>query len=236
MGDNKLIAGCLIGIILVFLIGAFIIIPAIGNISADVSNSTDENSNNDSSEDAFDNSTPKALAISIARLNEGSNGFEYVTVDSASLSSEGKYWIVNMNDGMDSWVVTVDVKTGMSKENNEKWRSLDELKAIYIADIQAYKANVGLGEPNKVIMDGKELWKVPVHYIHENNPEQVEYIYVDVATGKSRNDYDYDFYNNASKPEDWFTLKEVDDIINKVSGLYGPQETFKNVLRDLYHE
>ncbi len=141
-----------------------------------------------------------------------------------------------MNDGMDSWVVTVDVKTGMSKENNGKWRSLDELKAIYIADIQAYKANGGLGEPSKITMDGKEIWKVPVHYIHENNPEQVEYIYVDVATGKSKNDYDYDFVNNASKPEDWFTLKEVDDIINKVSGLYGPQETFKNVLRDLYPE
>jgi hypothetical protein len=222
-------AGFIIGIILLFLIGVFIIIPSIMG--------TDDNSSINPSENlTFDNSTPKALAISIARLNEGSNGFEYVTVDSASLTSDGKYWIVNMNDGMDSWVVTVDVKTGMSKENNGKWRSLDELKAIYIADIQAYTANVGLGEPSKVNMDGKEIWKVPVHYIHENNPEQVEYIYVDVATGKSRNDYDYDFDNNAPKPEDWFTLKEVDDIINKVSGLYGPQETFKNVLRDLYPE
>jgi hypothetical protein len=229
-------AGFTIGIILLFLIGIFIIIPTIMGTNED-SYSTDDNSSTNPSENlTFDNSTPEALAISIARLNEGTNGFEYVTVDSASLTSDGKYWIVNMNDGMDSWVVTVDVKTGMSKENNGKWRSLDELKAIYIADIQAYKANVGLGDPSKVIMDGKEIWKVPVHYIHENDPEQVEYIYVDVATGKSRNDFDYDFDNNASKPEDWFTLKEVDDIINKVSGLYGPQETFKNVLRDLYPE
>lgn len=225
MGDNKLIALGLIGIVLVFLIGAFIIVPAIMGADNNLYTNSSESS-------AFNNSTPEALAISIARLNEGSNGFEYDTVFSAFSTPGGDYCFVVVNDGL----VIVDTNTLMSKENFGSWRSLDELKAIYIADIQAYKANVGLGEPSKVIMEGKEIWKVPVHYIHENNPEQVEYIYVDVATGKSRNDYDYDFDNNASKPEDWFTLKEVDDIINKVSGLYGPQETFKNVLRDLYPE
>jgi hypothetical protein len=234
MAENKLIAGVLIVIILFFVIGIFIIVPVIGDISTDISNSTTNNSSQEFL--SFDNSTPEATAISIARLNEGSNGFEYVTIVSASLTSDGKYWIVNMNDGMDSWVVTVDVKTGMSKENNGRWRSLDELKAIYIADIQAYTSNRGLGDPIKITMGGKEVWKVPVYYIHENDPEQVAYIYVDVATGKSRNDWDYDFYNNASKPEDWLTLKEVDDIINKLSGMYGPQETFKDALRDLYPE
>lgn len=84
---------------------------------------------------------------------------------------------------------------------------MDELKAIYIADIQSYTRDVDLGEPSKITMGGKEVWKVPVHYFNKSNPE-LAYIYVDVATGKSRNDFDYDFFNNASNPDNWFTLKK----------------------------
>lgn len=109
MGDNKLIAGCLIGIVLFLVIGTLIIVPAIVG--------TDDNSATNSSESSvFDNSTPESMAISIARLNEGSC-FDSVKVVNAFLTSDGKYWIVNMNDGMDySWIVKVDAKTGMSKK------------------------------------------------------------------------------------------------------------------------
>ncbi len=80
MDGNKSIAGLTIGIILLFYWG-FIIIPSIMG-THDNSYSTSDNSSTNSSENlTFDNSTPEALAISIARLNEGSNGFEYVTVD-----------------------------------------------------------------------------------------------------------------------------------------------------------
>ena len=126
----------------------------------------------------------------------------------------------------------------MSKKNDGGWRSLDELKAIYIADIQSYTRNGDLGKPSKITMGGKEVWKVPVHYFHESNPK-LAYVYVDVVTGKSKNDYDYDFFNNASNPDNWFTLKEVDVIIDKKEKAYDdyPDPTpFKDVLRNLYPE
>ena len=139
----------------------------------------------------FNAKTPEEKAIFVARLNEGIIGFEWDTIINASLTFDGKYWIVNMHEaGYDDWTVTVDAETWMSKQNGSTepkntWRSFDELKAGYIAELQS-GANGGQGRPYKVTIDGKEIWKVPAYYYHENDPKQVKYIYVDLATGKSK--------------------------------------------------
>lgn len=245
MGNNKLIAAGLIGIVLVFLIGAFIIVPATGNISADISNSTDNNSNTDSSEDwlVFDNSTPETLAISIARLYCGQGGFAKDIEDTfnASLTSDGKYWIVEdmQTKGFDDGLrVMVDVKTGMSKENNGSWRSLDDLKAQYIAGLQTI-GEESIGKPYKITLDGKEIWKVPVYYPVINASDQytgdmelVGYVYVDIANGKSKKEGDiFDFMINLFQGnlDGWLTLKELDKQIDPMNG-------FRDALRNLYAE
>ncbi|MGB9978659.1 hypothetical protein [Methanobacterium sp.] len=172
----------------------------------------------------FDNSTPEAAAISIARLNEGKNGFDEFSedmVDSTSLTPDGKYWIVKIGDaGYDNWVVKIDAKTLASTKSRGKdpvntWRSFDELKAAYIAEIQSTKSNGGVGRPAKVTMDGKEIWKVPVYYYHEYDPKRIEYVYVDIATGKSKNELYSDAFNKISGTNGWLTLKEVDNILIK---------------------
>lgn len=230
---NLWIAGGLIVFILV--IGIFVIVPAI------VANSTGSNSTTNSSEDwlFFDNSTPEAMAISIARLHEGQAGFNTNVIGNASLSSDGKYWIVQLNNGTP---VTVDAKIWKSKKANERWWSLDELKALYIAEIQINTANGGIGKPSKIIMDGKEIWTIPAYYYHESDPVATEYVYVDLATGKSRNElYDDTFsYYTGDKPV-WLSLKEVDAIIDKIGkewpGLgYPKSKPFKDALRNLYSE
>jgi len=160
---NLLMAGGLTGVIIILLSIGIFIFP-------NSTNATTENSL------TFDNSTPEATAISIARLNEGKNGFDEFSEDmvaNASLTPDGKYWIIKMREaGYDGWVVEVDVKTLASKKSGGKdpintWRSFDELKAIYIAEIQSTKSNGGVGRPTKVIIDGNEIWKVPVYYYHE---------------------------------------------------------------------
>lgn len=198
----------------------------------------------------FDNSTPEATAISIARLNEGKNGFDEFSEDmvaNASLTPDGKYWIVKMREaGYNNWVVKVDAKTLASTKSGGKepintWRSLDELKAIYIAEIQSTKSNCGVGIPTKVTREGKEIWKVPVYYYHEYDLKQTEYVYVDVATGKSKNELYSDVFNEVAETNGWLTLKEVDNIANKIGDLrpmrgdLGPIP-FKDALRDLYSE
>jgi hypothetical protein len=139
--------------------------------------------------------------------------------------------------------VIIDAKTLMSESNvtgDEEWNSLDELKASYIAGIQTDDT---LGKPQKITMDGKEIWKVPVNTIADvSGKDAVKYIYVDLATGKSKNTLDS--FNKAAGTDGWLTLKEVDDVIN--SGNYQsnyltdlkPTEKnpFKDVLRDLYPE
>ena len=187
----------------------------------------------------FDNSTPKSTAISIARLNMGIGGFEADPIKNINLSSDGKYWIVETYNSFykDQVVVmTIDTKTLMSKVENGEWKSLDELKALYIADIQS---NCGPGKPQKITMNGKEIWKVQ-EYDYEGDylDPQVEYVYVDVATGKSKNTWKE--FNEFAFKNDWLTLKEVDDTINRIDqldpslGLEGP--SFKNALRNLYPE
>ena len=108
---NLMIASSLTGI-LVLAITAIIIIPAIKDTSTASSNPIRDNGNNsiDPAEEylTFNNSTPKAAAISIARLNEGAAGFgegNGITTN-ASLTPDKKYWIVNMHeDGYDDWIV-----------------------------------------------------------------------------------------------------------------------------------
>lgn len=243
---NLLIAGGLIGAIVVLsAIGFFIIIPAIVDTSTAISNSiTDKACKLIESigVTTFDNSTPEATAVSIARLNLGEWGFNSATIKSVHLTSRGKYWIVEIynsvyQDGFD--VVTVDAKTWASKIEDKEWKSLDELKAVYIAEIQSDSL---LGKPHKITMEDKEIWKVPVSVYSQENDwlGQDEYVYVDVATGKSKNTWGE--FNEAAGTGGWLTLKQVDDTINKMQkemdALAGvtSEPSFKDALRDLYPE
>lgn len=196
----------------------------------------------------FDNSTPQATAISIARLNLGKWGFDNAAIK--SVHSDGKYWIVEIyTDGYKEGfeAVTVDSETWMSKHNDsaeplvaydpkDTWRSLDELKALYIAEIQTQGE---VHKPTKITMDSKEIWKVPVYCKDSyelGESEKFEYVYVDVATGKSKNTWNK--INKAAGTDDWLTLKQVDDTLNKIqeemTGSVGVP--FKDALRDLYPE
>lgn len=240
---NLLIAGGLISIIIVLLSTGILIFPH----STNANNLTTSTMKNDLT---FDNSTSEAEAISIARLNEGKNGFDEFSDDiavNASLTPEGKYWIVKMCEaGYNSWIVKIDTKTLASTKSGGKdpvntWRSFDELKVVYIAEIQSTKSNGGIGRPIKITMEGKEIWKVPVYYYHEYDPKQTEYVYVDAATGKSKNELYNDVFNEVAGTNGWLTLKEVDDIVNKIGDLkpmHGDLETmpFKDALINLYQE
>lgn len=163
---------------------------------------------------------------------------------------------MNIDEGSSgSSIVTVDAKTLMSKQNRDiyqpanTWRSLDALKAKYIAEIQS-KANEVDGEPSKVTMDGKEIWKVPVynewvldHPGTYRDEEKVGYIYVDVTTGKSKKEGSdwigtfISYINRITGTEGWKTLKEVDDAYYITKG-DGEQSIrpFRDALRDLYPE
>jgi len=240
-------AGGLIVIIIILVIGVFIIIPSITN---NLTSNSDENLKSEPNENTvyFDNSTPEATAISIARLNEGMIGFHSGHKVNASLTSDGKYWIVDM----DGWVVTIDTKTWMSKQNMERvegkediWRSLDELKARYVAEIQSNDEEIG--EPSKIVRDGKEIWKVPVYsqfkvdQMTYDEEDLVGYVYVDLATGKSEKVYVGVFnkinallFKDIKGIDGWLTLKELDAKINRTYG--SPQMPFKDALRDLYLE
>jgi len=209
-------------------------------------NSTNENFSEDPSEEylTFNNSTPETTAISIARLYQGLSGFYTSHKFNTSLTPDKKYWIIKMDDLM---VVTVDTKTLLSKQNGElnqptnTWQPLDALKAQYIADIQS-TGDETVGYPHKITLNGKEIWKVPIYTIVSSwqggyDDQLVGYIYVDIATGKSKKLYSdifYDIYcyifNDNPGTDNWLTLKEIDDK----SGLW--PSPFKDALRDLYPE
>jgi len=226
--EKLLVAGVLIGLIICF--SVFMVISYGLNLISEIDGEKHFDSSSFSTT-SFDNSSPEATAVSIARLNEGWIGFEYAKVINTSLTSDGKYWIVKMHHELDDWVVTVDVKTLMSKKNGgmgpiNTWRSLDELKANYIAEI-AFLGNNSMdyGRPYKVTLEGKTIWKVPVYNLLANSQgvygkELSGYVYVDLETGKSK------VVNfKTSTTEGWKTLKEVE------SGL-----VFRDALRELYPE
>ncbi len=225
---DLLIAGSLIGGIIVLSVGALITLP--GGITEILGDST-------YSDSIFNNSTPEATAISIARLNLGTGGFESDPIKSVHLTSDGKYWIVETYNSFyrdQVLVMTIDAKTWMSKVDDREWKSLDELKATYIADIQS---DYSSGKPQKITMNGKEIWKIPDYHevIDENgsSTHEVTYIYVDLKTGKSKNTWGE--FNRAAGKEGWLTLKEVDATIDKMN--IGPQLTPSgDALRNLYSE
>jgi hypothetical protein len=235
--DRKklLIAGSLTGIIIVILSMGLVISPN----STPIKNLTSINSTASSLTEnglIFDNSTPEATAISIARLNEGAAGFgkgNGITTN-ATLTNDRQYWIVNMHEeGYNDWIVTIDAKTLMSKKNGgmEKpvntWRSLDELKANFIAEIQS-GSGIDFDRPYKTTLEGKTVWKIPLYNIMSSKRELYGYVYVDLTTGKSKN------IDLLGRTEGWKTLKEIDDSINTMYDV-GPTP-FKDALRDLYPE
>ena len=222
---NLLITFSLIGIILLLVVGFFITIPIIENFT--IGSVNDENAL------FFNNSTPETTAVSIARLNIGTEGFNGDPIK--SVNSDGKYWIVETyNSAYKDQVVvmTIDAKTLMSKVEDKEWKSLDELKATYIADIQS---DSSVGKPQKITINGKEIWKIPNYHecIYENgsSTHDTTYIYVDLATGKSKNTWKE--FNRAAGKKGWLTLKEVDVTIDKM--VIGPPQ-FKDALRNLYQE
>lgn len=235
--DRKklLIAGSLTGIIIVLLSIGLLISPN----SVPIKNLTSTNSTDGSFTEnglIFDNSTPESTAISIARLNEGAAGFGEGNgiITNASLTQDRQYWIVNMHeDGYNEWIVTIDTKTLMSKKNGgikkfvNTWRSLDELKANFIAEIQS-GSGIDFDRPYKITLDKKTVWKVPVYNIISDKRELYGYIYVDLTTGKSKN------VDLRGKTEGWKTLKEIDDSINEMYDV-GPR-LFKDALRGLYSQ
>lgn len=200
-------------------------------------NSTDENSTTEPAAETylyFNNSTPYTTSISIARLNEGIIGFDNHITTSASLTPDGKYWIVkmhNVHDVNDEVTVTIDTKTLISKksacllEPATRWRSLDKVKAAYIAELQSGNG-YEIGNPYKITLEGKTIWKVPLYDI-TNVKTLIGHIYVDPATGKSKN---VDLIGNT---RGWLTLKEVDKSMD-----YGDAQElpFKDALRNLYPE
>ena len=248
-GKKLLIVGILIGVI-VLVMGIFVMDNPI-SYDTHYSTNSDASYCGDSMYYTFNNSTSEATAVSVARLNEGMMGFgsnvlynsgyaPYIKIN-ASLSSNKKYWIVHMSMGEPfDWIVTVDPKTWMSKKNGESlegtkntWRSLDELKAKYIAELKTvtYK-DLYIGKPSKITLDGTEIWKVPVYKSNSqgmnatyNEKEIVGYVYVDLVTGKSKT-----FLGTGG----WSTLKEVDETITKIGSPSSPP--FKDALRDLYQE
>lgn len=233
--DKKkiLVAGGLISFV-ICLFFAFMIISFSLNIISEIEGQKHFNSSSFSTT-SFDNSTPEATAVSIARLNMGLN-FDQVTVKDVYLTSDGKYWIVNFRaGGIEPYlVVTIDSETLMSKVNDDGWGSLDGLKAGYIAQIQSL--GYPLRNAQKVTIEGKEIWKVPVVTEFENNGTEktFKYIYVDVETGKSKNTLEH--FNEAAGTDGWLTLKEVDAVINEDNMRPSKPKPFRDVLRDLYPE
>ena len=253
---NLLIASGLIGIFIVLLSeGMLIILLSSFNIvdfeSSLMAGSMDGDQKPEEFLTYFNNSTPEATAVSVARLNLGKWGFENADIKSVHMTSDGKYWIVEIyTSGYkdESKTITVDAGTWMSKQNDsyepfiaydpkDTWRSLDELKALYIAEIQSSTEDVS--KPSKITINGKEIWKIPVY---DNDSyklgisKKVEYVYVDAATGKSRNTWNQ--FNEAAGTDGWLTLKQVDDTLNKIekemTGSVGVP--FKDALRDLYKQ
>lgn len=244
MDRKLLVAGGLIGLI-ICLFSAFMIISFGLNLVSEIIDPFLKY-NDDNYLASFNNSTPELTAASIARLNFGVSYGE-ITVTNVNLTPDRKYWIVGIdpNDAVNHVDVIIDAKTLMSKRNLEgeygEWRSLDELKASYIAEIQA---NYALGKPQKITMGGKEIWKILIvtDINDKTGAKTVKYIYVDLATGKSKNTLDE--FKKAAGTNDWLTLKEVDNVVN--NGNYQlnylvdlkPTEKnpFRDVLRDLYPE
>lgn len=244
---NLIIGGVLAGII-IFLLGIWLFI-SINSVNTDNSITLQENA-------VFNAKTPEEKAVFVARLNEGALGFAHIegtnkyviTVTNVSLTPDGKYWVVNLHehmnekddsDGYIKWIVTIDAKTLMSKSDDgygefSTWRSLDELAASYIAQIQTVGANGG-SEIHKITMNGREVWKITNYYYHEQDPRQVQDIYVDVATGKSKNTWDC--FKDVSGTGDWLSLKEVDNVLNEINYTGSDTERpFKDALRDFYSE
>lgn len=239
---NLLIAGGLIGIVIVLLsAGMLIILLSSFNIvdfeSSLMAGSTDGDQKPEEFLTYFNNSTPEATAVSTAQLIMGVGGF-YGYPDKVYLTSDGEYWMVHV---LGSYV-TVDAKTGMAKEENGEWKPLDELKAIYIADVQISGEDEVLGKPQKIAENGKEIWKIPVYeyaydfngseYMGHTKGEPTDYIYVDLETGKSKRDGTCEdlIYNLFTGTNGWLTLKQIDSIAN-----CWPYP-FKDALRGFYHE
>lgn len=165
------------------------------------------------------NSVNLEKAIFIAKLNERSYGFceGCVQVDSIALTSNKKYWIVRLHDtNKVNWKVSVNVRDGSSKKNNNRWKSFNELKAYYVAELNSGEHGFRLGKPYMITLDGKKVWKISVYNI---SGKLYQNVYFNVVNGKSK-------INNNK----WKTLKEIDAEISKKT--YPVK--FRDALRDFY--
>jgi hypothetical protein len=161
-------------------------------------------------------------AIFITKLNEGSRAFwgEWIVVDSVFMDPTGKFCILKVHDGNDeSWGIVVNIETNASKKNNDTWKSFDEIKALYVVELN-YECGMVMGKPRTVTLNGKKLWEIPLYNYPSDGGGFYCNFYFDHVTGKSKNG------NN-----EWKTLKELDDNINDMYGI-----SFRNALRELYPE
>ena len=167
----------------------------------------------------------------IAKLQDGLSGFVFDEIKKVTLNKGSRpFWEVQVSDKVtnETWTVFVDAKNAESRKSVEtcdiegakSWRSFDELKATYVAQLY-YDTGELLFK--RAEMKGSDIWMVPV--VEEFNNEIYNYqVYFNAKTGYS---YVADEEGNSS----WVSLKGLDDKINSENNYKTP---FRNVLRDLY--
>lgn len=195
----------------------FLVIALVGGVFA---TSLTTNSNNSLEiNEPKDVQISKERAVLIAKLNEWAYGFcEGIVIKNVSLTSDKNFWIGKLGDSESSWSVTVNTVTGASKKKQGKWKSFNELKAEYVAELHAGDANPKFGTPIIVTLNGKKIWKILVYEDFSSKKVFRFYVYFDDSNGKSKRD-----------GHKWMTLKELDDEISHKSGF-----KFKDALLDLY--
>ncbi|MDD3985113.1 MAG: hypothetical protein PHY59_04315 [Methanobacterium sp.] len=205
----------------VFFSGLAVILVFTLFLSVFASTSTAANLNNPVKTTQKDVKITKKVASLIAQLNDCLNGVTCTKVKSAYLTSDKKFWKVKVkeDDGTKIWTVTVNAATGASKKKHSAWRSFNELKALYVAEL--YTGDTGMevhGKPKLITVKGQKLWKIKCY--DKALPHKItRTVYFDDKTGKSK-----DNYTNK-----WFTLKQLDDAISQMYGI-----KFRDALRDFY--
>lgn len=212
MNKKYLIFG-LLGIIILYLIS----VAPVYNLSADKIREPNSALKNTTHNPAIDQ------AVFITKLNEGMIAFcgdDRVIVDNVIMDPNGRFCILKVHSfNNEAWGMVINIETNASKKNNEPWKSFEELKAQYAAELNSGNG-IMVGKPTVVILDGKKLWKIPLYEYPSIGGAFWCDVYFDPVTGKSKRGNDT-----------WKTLKEIDDEVKEMYGI-----SVRNPLRDFYPE